>query len=48
VAEAVGLGTAATLRNYFKRSLQTTPTAYRKRFSTVNGESTRRVIGRGR
>jgi len=48
VAEAVGLGTAATLRNYFKRSLQTTPTAYRKRFSTVNGESTRRAVGRRR
>jgi AraC family transcriptional activator FtrA len=34
VAEAVGLETAATLRLHFRRSLQTTPTAYRRRFST--------------
>jgi AraC family transcriptional activator FtrA len=33
IAEAVGLQTAATLRLHFRRSLQTTPTAYRRRFS---------------
>ena len=34
VAEAVGLQTAATLRVHFSRVLGTSPTAYRKRFST--------------
>ncbi len=34
VAEAVGLQTAATLRHHFTRTLGTTPTAYRHRFST--------------
>lgn len=34
VAQAVGLETAATLRLHFRRSLQTTPTAYRRRFSS--------------
>jgi AraC family transcriptional activator FtrA len=34
VAEAVGLQTAATLRQQFGRALGTTPTAYRRRFST--------------
>jgi AraC family transcriptional activator FtrA len=33
VAAAVGLQTAATLRLHFRRSLRTTPTAYRRRFS---------------
>jgi AraC family transcriptional activator FtrA len=33
VAEAVGLGSAATLRLHFGRSLGTSPTAYRRRFS---------------
>lgn len=33
IAEAVGLQTAATLRLHFRRSLRTTPTAYRRRFS---------------
>lgn len=33
VAEAVGLQTAATLRLHFRRSLKTTPTLYRRRFS---------------
>ena len=33
VAEAVGLQTAATLRQHFSRALRTTPTAYRRRFS---------------
>ena len=35
VAEGVGLQTAATLRLHFRRTLRTTPTAYRRRFSTV-------------
>jgi transcriptional regulator GlxA family with amidase domain len=34
VAEAVGMQTAATLRLHFRRSLGTSPTAYRRRFST--------------
>lgn len=34
VAEAVGLRTAATLRLHFRDMLGTTPTAYRRRFST--------------
>jgi AraC family transcriptional activator FtrA len=33
IAEAVGLQTAATLRHHFSRTLDTTPTAYRRRFS---------------
>jgi transcriptional regulator GlxA family with amidase domain len=33
IAEAVGLQTAATLRQHFSRTLDTTPTAYRRRFS---------------
>jgi AraC family transcriptional regulator, transcriptional activator FtrA len=36
VAEAVGLQTAATLRQYFRSVLGTTPSAYRRRFSTRN------------
>ena len=39
VAEAVGLQTAATLRQYFSRVLRTTPTAYRRQFSTRAGDS---------
>jgi AraC family transcriptional activator FtrA len=35
VAEATGLQTAATLRFHFRRALRTTPTAYRRRFSTL-------------
>jgi AraC family transcriptional activator FtrA len=34
VAQAVGLGSAATLRLRFKEAFRTTPTAYRARFST--------------
>jgi AraC family transcriptional regulator, transcriptional activator FtrA len=34
VAEAVGLQTAVTLRHHFARKLRTSPTAYRRRFST--------------
>jgi AraC family transcriptional activator FtrA len=34
VAESVGLQTAAALRLYFNRELRTTPTAYRRQFST--------------
>jgi AraC family transcriptional activator FtrA len=37
IAEAVGLATAATLRQHFSRTLGTTPTAYRRRFSTREG-----------
>ena len=37
IAEAVGLQTAATLRQHFSRALRTTPTAYRRRFS-VRGD----------
>ena len=33
VAQAVGLQTAATLRMHFRRSLRSTPTAYRRQFS---------------
>jgi AraC family transcriptional activator FtrA len=34
IAEAVGLQTSAALRQHFSRALGTTPTAYRRRFST--------------
>jgi AraC family transcriptional regulator, transcriptional activator FtrA len=34
IAETVGLQTAATLRLHFRQMLGTTPTAYRRRFST--------------
>ena len=34
VAEAVGFGTAQTLRLHFRRVLGTSPTAYRRRFTT--------------
>jgi AraC family transcriptional regulator, transcriptional activator FtrA len=37
IAEAVGLQTAATLRQHFSRVLKTTPAAYRRRFSTYAG-----------
>jgi transcriptional regulator GlxA family with amidase domain len=33
VARACGLGTAANLRLHFRRSLNTTPTAYRRTFT---------------
>jgi AraC family transcriptional activator FtrA len=36
IAEAVGMETAATLRHHFRRTLRTTPTAYRKRFTTLS------------
>ena len=35
VAEAVGFGTAQTLRLHFRRILRTSPNAYRRRFATV-------------
>ena len=38
IAEAVGLQTAATLRQYFSRVLRTTPTAYRRQFSIRSAE----------
>jgi AraC family transcriptional regulator, transcriptional activator FtrA len=34
IAEVVGLGNATTLRQYFSRVLKTTPSAYRRQFST--------------
>src|SRR5262245_30807796 len=34
VAQAAGFGSAATLRQHFSRMRRTTPTAYRRRFST--------------
>ena len=34
VAERVGLDTAQTLRHHFRRAFGTTPTAYRRRFTT--------------
>src|SRR5215470_5109796 len=34
IAESVGLQTAATFRHHFRRSLGTTPTAYRRAFSS--------------
>jgi len=40
VAEAVGFGTAQTLRLHFRRVLRTSPTAYRRQFTT-------RALGRG-
>jgi AraC family transcriptional activator FtrA len=39
VAEAVGLQTAATLRQQFQQRLNTSPTAYRRRFSTTGRTS---------
>jgi AraC family transcriptional activator FtrA len=35
IAEAVGLQTGATLRNYFRNILHTSPTAYRRKFSVM-------------
>lgn len=37
VAEAVGWQTAATLRQHFNRQLRTSPTAYRRKFTTLPG-----------
>src|SRR5215471_9608760 len=39
VAEAVGLQTAATLRQHFQQRLNTSPTAYRRRFSVTHRTS---------
>ena len=36
IAEAVGMQTAETLRHHFRRKLRTSPTAYRKRFTTLD------------
>jgi AraC family transcriptional activator FtrA len=41
IAEAVGLQTAASLRMHFRRSLRTTPTAFRRRFSVRGGQVVR-------
>lgn len=35
VAESVGLGTAATLRQHFQRRFRTSPSGYRRRFTTL-------------
>ena len=35
IAGKVGMGTAATLRHHFRKAFRTSPTAYRKRFTTV-------------
>ncbi len=43
VAGAVGFGTAQTLRLHFRRVLRTSPTAYRRQFSTREGA--RRAAG---
>lgn len=43
IAEAVGLQSAVTLRQYFSRVLRTTPTAYRRQFSTRIGNGRRRA-----
>jgi len=36
IAERVGLQTAATLRLHFRRTFKTSPTAYRRRFTTLS------------
>ena len=43
IAEAVGLGTAATLRHHFRHRLETSPARYRTRFSTITPSATRRT-----
>jgi AraC family transcriptional regulator, transcriptional activator FtrA len=42
IAEAVGFKTAATLQRHFRRTLRTTPTAYRRRFSKMSVKSAAR------
>jgi AraC family transcriptional regulator, transcriptional activator FtrA len=46
VADAVGLGTAATLRVHFARALRTTPTRYRRQFGRTGGPGRRGASGR--
>jgi AraC family transcriptional regulator, transcriptional activator FtrA len=48
IAESVGLHTAATLREYFRRMLKTTPTAYRRAFvvSGQRGRTTKNAASR--
>ena len=36
IAEVVGLQTAATLRHHFRKTFRTSPTAYRRRFTTLS------------
>jgi AraC family transcriptional activator FtrA len=36
IADAVGLRTAATLRHHFRQTFRISPTAYRKRFTTIS------------
>jgi AraC family transcriptional activator FtrA len=43
VAGAVGFGTAQTMRLHFRRILRTSPTSYRRRFTTVSGSRGRSV-----
>jgi transcriptional regulator GlxA family with amidase domain len=40
IADAVGFGSAATLRMHFQRIVQTTPLAYRRTFAGVESEAT--------
>ena len=42
VADAVGFGTAQTLRLHFRRVLRTSPNAYRRRFATIRSTASRR------
>lgn len=37
IAEAAGMQTAPTLRHHFRKAFGTSPTAYRKRFTTIAG-----------
>jgi transcriptional regulator GlxA family with amidase domain len=46
IAESVGLQTAATLREHFRRILKTTPTAYRRAFF-VTGRASRTTSSDG-
>ena len=48
VAGAVGFGTAQTLRLHFRRILRTSPTSYRRRFSTVRAARDRAPAARAR
>jgi transcriptional regulator GlxA family with amidase domain len=36
IAEGVGLQTAATLRHHFRNTFPTSPSAYRRRFTTLS------------
>lgn len=47
VARRVGLGSAANLREHFRRELATTPSAYRRTFSVKRGGATAGSVPRG-